>query len=99
MARMFAAQVQAAHRQITDALIPAGEPGERDWTATGPYARQHLAAHAAAYGALDALASDPGFLLVTEPAAIVSPTRDAAHPGRLSARWPPSTSACTTGTH
>jgi WD40 repeat protein len=71
MARMLAARVHAAHGQITVALTPPGQPGERDWTSTGNYARQHLAAHAAACGALDALINDPGFLLVTEPAALV----------------------------
>ena len=34
-ARMLTAQVQAAHRQITSALIP---PGERDWQVAGPAA-------------------------------------------------------------
>ena len=71
-ARMLAAQVQAAHRQITGALTPPGEPGERDWDAAGPYVRQHLAAHAAACGELDALASDPGFLLAADPAAVLA---------------------------
>ena len=72
MARMLAAQVQAAHRQITSALTPPGEPGERDWEMAGPYARHHLAAHAAACGYLDALASDPGFLLAADPGAVLA---------------------------
>ena len=71
-ARMLAAQVQAAHQQITSALIPPGEPGGRNWDMAGPYVRQHLAAHAAAYGELDVLVSDPGFLLAADPAAVLA---------------------------
>jgi hypothetical protein len=59
------------HQQIIATLAPAGEPGKRDWDAAGPYARQHLAAHAAACGDLDILVSDPGFLLPADPAAIL----------------------------
>ena len=71
MARMLTAQVREAHRQITTMLTPPGEPGERDWDTAGPYSRQHLASHAAACGELDALASDPGFLLTADPAAVL----------------------------
>ena len=71
-ARMLAARVQAAHRQIASALIPPGEPGERNWAAAGPYARHHLAAHAAACGELDTLAADPGFLLAADPGAVLA---------------------------
>ena len=70
--RMLTAQVRAAHRQITSVLTPPGEPGERDWDRAGPYARDHLAAHAAVCGALDALASDPGFLLMADPGAVLA---------------------------
>ena len=66
-ARVLAAQVRIAHQQMTSALTPPGEPGGRDWDTAGPYARSHLAAHAAACGELDALASDPGFLLAADP--------------------------------
>ena len=38
----------------------------------GPYARNHLAAHAAACGELDNLASDPGFLLAADPGAVLA---------------------------
>ena len=69
---MLTAQVQAAHRQITSVLIPPGEPGERDWDAAGSYAREHLAAHAAACGELDTLAIDPGFLLAADPGAVLA---------------------------
>ena len=61
-----------AHQQITSALTPPGEPGGRDWDTAGPYARHHLAAHAAACGELDALASDPGFLLAADPGAVLA---------------------------
>ncbi len=71
-ARMLAAQVRAAHCQITSALTPPGEPGQRTWDTAGPYARQHLAAHAAACGVLDALASDPAFLLTADPFAVLA---------------------------
>ena len=71
-ARMLAAQVQAAHRQITGMLTPPGEPGERQWKIAGPYARLHLAAHAAAKGVLDGLVSDPGFLLAADPLAVLA---------------------------
>ena len=72
LARMLTAQVQAAHRQITNALIPPGEPGQRDWQVAGPYGRRHLAAHAAASGYLDDLASDPGFLLSVDRGAVLA---------------------------
>ena len=72
LALMLSAQVRAAHRQITGALTPPGEPGERDWDAAGPYTRQHLAAHAAACSDLDSLASDPGFLLAADPGAVLA---------------------------
>ena len=72
-ARVLTAQVQAAHRQITSALTPPGEPGARNWEElAGPYACQHLAAHAAACGELDTLASDPGFLLTADPGAVLA---------------------------
>ena len=81
-ARVLTAQVQAAHRQITSALTPPGEPGARNWEElAGPYACQHLAAHAAACGELDTLASDPGFLLTADPGAVLA-QRELADPGR-----------------
>ena len=80
-ARMLTAQVQAAHRQITSALLPPGEPGERDWQVAGPYARRHLATHAAACGYLDALASDPGFLLTADPGAVLAQRANLRTPG------------------
>ena len=70
--RVLSAQVRKAHQQITSALTPPGEPGGRDWGTAGPYARSRLAAHAAACGELDALASDPGFLLAADPGAVLA---------------------------
>jgi WD40 repeat protein len=71
-ARLLSAQVGLAHERITATLTPPGEPGLRDWDTAGSYARQHLPAHAAASGGLDALASDPGFLLIADPAAMLA---------------------------
>ena len=70
--RLLAAQVQAAHGCITSMLTPTGKPGERNWDTAKPYARHHLAAHAAACGELDGLASDPGFLLTADPRAVLA---------------------------
>jgi hypothetical protein len=72
LAAMFADQAGLAQQQITAALIPPGPPAERDWDSVGAYARSHLAAHAAACGTLDGLASDPGFLLVTDPVSFLA---------------------------
>ena len=69
---MLTARVQTAHQQITSALTPPGEPGQRDWDVARSYARQYLSAHAAACGVLDALASDPGFLLTADPGAVLA---------------------------
>ena len=76
LARMLTTQIGVAHRQITSALTPPGEPGERVWDETGPYARQHLAAHAAFCIELDNLASDPGFLLAAYPGAVLAQRAD-----------------------
>ena len=72
LARSLASQVQAAHAAITTVLIPPGASGERAWGSTGPYERNHLAAHAAAAGELDALVCDPGFLLTASPFSILA---------------------------
>ena len=71
LANIFAAQVSQSHQKITTALIPPGEAGERDWKSSSPYARQHLAAHAASCGVLDSLVCDPGFLLTANPDTIL----------------------------
>ena len=71
-AQMLSSRIQAAHRQITTGLTPPGRPGERDWSSASAYLHQHLAEHAAYCGALDDLAQDPGFLLVTDPSAFLA---------------------------
>lgn len=71
-ARVLAAEVRKAHRDITRALTPPGEIGERTWDTAGPYARRHLAAHAAACGELDQLASDPRFLVAADPGTVLA---------------------------
>jgi hypothetical protein len=72
LARVFAAQNVVAHRHIAGSLIPAGVAGSRRWEAAGAYARDYLAVHAAACGLLDELVSDPGFLTVTRPEAVLA---------------------------
>jgi WD40 repeat protein len=72
LAGVLAAQVRRAHRAIADALTPPGAPDERDWDEAGPYARRHLAAHAAAAGTLDVLVCDPGFLLAASPGSVMT---------------------------
>ncbi|ROP41936.1 WD40 repeat protein [Saccharothrix texasensis] len=59
----------APHQAITTALIDALplRARHRDWGATDPYPRTHLATHAAEAGLLDDLLTDPGFLLHAEP--------------------------------
>jgi WD40 repeat protein len=72
----FAEHLRAVHRPrtahglVAAALgrhVPTLADGRREWLAATPYIRDHLAAHAARAGALDALACDPGFLLAAEP--------------------------------
>ena len=53
-------------------LTPHGQPGGRTWDTASPYARQHLAGHAAACGELDGLVGDPGFLLASDPGAVLA---------------------------
>ena len=55
---------------ITTALtshVPRRPSGRRDWPASHPYTRAHLATHAARGGSIDDLAQDPGFLLAADP--------------------------------
>ena len=54
------------HAAVVDALIPRDGAGSAVWSAIDPYARTHLAEHAAACGRLDGLLTDPGFLLVAD---------------------------------
>ena len=60
----------ADQRAITTALIshvPRRHSGRRDWPASHPYTRAHLATHAAHDCSIDDLAQDPGFLLAADP--------------------------------
>ncbi len=75
LADLFASQARLAQQKITTALIPAGAVGERKWQDSSPYARDHLAAHAAACGMLDELATDLGFLSVGIPEAVLAQRR------------------------
>ena len=68
----FADETRRAHERIVTALTPDGLPGERAWERSAPYARGHLAAHAAACGALDDLVCDPGYLLTAEPGSVLT---------------------------
>ncbi|WP_033026034.1 caspase family protein [Streptomyces rimosus] len=60
---------------IVDALVgtvPRPPDGASpDWFAGPPYVRQHLAVHAEAAGRLTELIKDPGFLLASEPLALL----------------------------
>jgi len=70
-AEEFHAAVARAHADITDFLVPAGPPEQRDWTSVDTYTRISLAEHAAAAGQLDDLMTDPGFLLSCQPDSIL----------------------------
>ncbi len=65
---------RSAHERITAELlrhVPAAADGRREWLATAPYIRTHLATHAAKAGMLDPLVNDPGFLLAADPARLL----------------------------
>ncbi|MGP3966959.1 caspase family protein [Streptomyces sp. 6N223] len=69
-----AAEIQSL---IVDALVSMAPRHEearnatRDWLAAPPYVRQHLATHAEAAHRLTELMGDPGFLLASEPLALL----------------------------
>ncbi|MDT0269130.1 caspase family protein [Streptomyces sp. DSM 44915] len=63
--------VQQASVEALLSLVPGTAQGRRDWFAAAPYVRQHLATHAAEAGVLDALVEDPGFLLASDPLALL----------------------------
>ena len=87
---LLAGRDQAADQQtITASLtshVPRRPGGRRDWPASHPYTRAHLATHAARTGGIDELAQDPGFLLAADPPELLTaldttvsrPTRAAA---------------------
>jgi hypothetical protein len=68
----LAAQTRLSHQMIAASLIPPEAVGERSWQGSSPYARDYLAAHAAACGLLDDLINDPGFLTVARPDAVLA---------------------------
>ena len=53
------------------ANAPARDDGARDWARALPYVRSHLSAHAARAGQLDALLTDPAFLVAADPDRLV----------------------------
>ncbi|UUY50888.1 hypothetical protein NRK68_28845 [Streptomyces yangpuensis] len=73
----------ASHVRITSGLVPAGSVGNRDWASAGPYCRTSLAWHAASAGVLDELITDPGFLLITDPSALLRQRPTVASPQAL----------------
>ena len=98
LARMFTAQVRAAHRQITGVLTPPGEPGGRDWDAAG-------AVCPPAPGRARRRVRSPGYpgqrprVSCWLPIPVPSwPSGHTCAPRTASARWLHLSSACTTGT-
>ncbi|MFF0110721.1 trypsin-like peptidase domain-containing protein [Streptomyces hirsutus] len=68
-------QDEARNQQrLTAALradVPSGSGGAPDWSRAHPYARHHLAVHAARAGRLDELVTDPAFLVHAEPTTLL----------------------------
>lgn len=60
-----------AHERIAVALIPSGPVESRNWSVADAYTRMQLPEHAAKGGQLDELSSDPGFLLICDPLALL----------------------------
>ncbi|WP_162596801.1 trypsin-like peptidase domain-containing protein [Streptomyces sp. NEAU-S7GS2] len=63
-----------AQQRLTAALradVPSGSGGAPDWARAHPYARRHLAVHAARAGRLDELVTDPAFLVHAEPTTLL----------------------------
>ena len=73
---LLADRDQAADQEaITAALtshVPRRPSGRRDWPASHPYTRVHLATHAARADSIDDLAQDPGFLLAADPTELLA---------------------------
>ncbi|MGW6905884.1 caspase family protein [Streptomyces sp. NPDC054940] len=67
-----AAEIQRTVVEALAGVVPT-VPGEDrpDWFAAPPYVRRHLATHADAAGNLVDLVEDPGFLLASEPLALL----------------------------
>lgn len=64
-------EVQRSVVEALKLLVPGAERGKPDWFVAVPYIRQHLATHAAAARVLAELVEDPGFLLASEPLALL----------------------------
>ena len=87
---LIAGRSQAADQHaITAALtshVPRRHSGRRDWPASHPYTRAHLATHAARGGGIDNLAQDPGFLLAAGPPELLAALdTTASRPARATA--------------
>jgi WD40 repeat protein len=67
-------RLKQLHQVLLDGLVESlpRSPGAASGNSSGPYARRHMAAHAAICGALDSLASDPWFLLAADPGSILA---------------------------
>jgi hypothetical protein len=87
---LLAGRDQAADQYaITTALtshVPRRRNGRRNWAASHPYTRAHLASHAAQAGSIDDLGQDPGFLLAADPPELLAALDTAAsRPARTAA--------------
>ncbi|WP_406862741.1 caspase family protein [Streptomyces sp. HUAS MG47] len=75
-------QDAANHRAVAEALLALvpSRDGVRDWAAAHPYAREHLATHAAAGGTLSGLLGDVEYLVHAGPAHLNAALRTAPDP-------------------
>ncbi|MEE1749271.1 caspase family protein [Streptomyces sp. JV184] len=64
-------EIQRSVVEALRSLVPVAAEGNQDWFGAVPYVRQHLSTHAAAAGSLAPLIEDPGFLLASEPLALL----------------------------
>lgn len=67
-----AAQVQQSIVRALRSLVARPVDGPPDWLGAAGYVRRHLATHAAAGDVLTDLIEDPGFLLASDPRALVT---------------------------
>ncbi|MFF0205846.1 caspase family protein [Streptomyces sp. NPDC005017] len=61
----------AIARALTSLVTPDPGTGVKDWAATHPYSRHHVATHAGTGGTLTALLDDPEFLVHAHPATLL----------------------------
>ncbi|WP_078877002.1 caspase family protein [Streptomyces sp. 150FB] len=64
-------EIQKSVVEALRSLVPITAGAKPDWFAAVPYVRQYLSTHAAAAGSLAPLIEDPGFLLASEPLALL----------------------------